>query len=611
MGVQGPRPRGNPNWNAAADLTWLRGNHNFKAGFQILQISRLQKNQFGQLDFTNEPTRDPNATTTTGDFLATALLGLPSQIRGFVPDLGFIDFRTSTYSAYVQDQWTIKPNLTLTYGLRYDYVTRAFGENGTFQSGPDLSDRRVAHLPRPDARGLHRPDAAPLPARAAPADPVQPVHPGHRGHQRRAEADHGQLGAARGPRLADQPQDGPSHRLRAHVGLDGLAQPVRPAPVRDVGMAAGLRLRHGHDQHDESARSGPDGRVLLVARDRAAPSAALERHRRLLQRPRPQERVFAPVARRAPEGDHPRPDGGPRLRRQLQRPHGVRGPRLPPAAAAIDPATGRRLTAAERDALRPWPHITTDARYSNDIGMSKYNALQVKVQRRFANGLASMLSYTWSHGVDTSSGWFGVENGIGGRARCRTTGTSTTPRERVGLRHPAHPDLGDDLGAAVRPGQALAPGGRPFLDPRQLAAQLDGARPLRTADDGHGGRRSRQHRLHRLRAGRPGGRPAAWPTPRPTSGSTPRRSRSPSTTSEPPSGTACARRATGTWTSASRRTSPSGRAVKCSSAWRPSTSSTTSTTATPRRRSTTSNFGRITTMNGRPRQLQFGLRLVF
>ena len=28
--------------------------------------------------------------------------------------------------------------------------------------------------------------------------------------------------------------------------------------------------------------------------------------------------------------------------------------------------------------------------------MSKYNALQLKVQRRFASGLASMLSYTYS-----------------------------------------------------------------------------------------------------------------------------------------------------------------------------------------------------------------------
>ena len=59
LGVQGPRPRGNPNWNAAADLTWLRGKHNFKFGFQMLQISRLQRNQFGQLLFSTEATRNP------------------------------------------------------------------------------------------------------------------------------------------------------------------------------------------------------------------------------------------------------------------------------------------------------------------------------------------------------------------------------------------------------------------------------------------------------------------------------------------------------------------------------------------------------------------------
>lgn len=46
--------------------------------------------------------------------------------------------------------------------------------------------------------------------------------------------------------------------------------------------------------------------------------------------------------------------------------------------------------------------------------MARYNALQLKVQHRFADGLASMLSYTLSRSVDTSSGWFAAENGIGG-----------------------------------------------------------------------------------------------------------------------------------------------------------------------------------------------------
>ena len=86
-----------------------------------------------------------------------------------------------------------------------------------------------------------------------------------------------------------------------------------------------------------------------------------------------------------------------------------------PKLAAIDPATGRRLTAAERNELREWSHITGDFRYSDDIGMSNYNALQVKVQQRFAKGFTTLLSYTWSHSEDTSSGWFDAEGGIGGR----------------------------------------------------------------------------------------------------------------------------------------------------------------------------------------------------
>jgi hypothetical protein len=83
--------------------------------------------------------------------------------------------------------------------------------------------------------------------------------------------------------------------------------------------------------------------------------------------------------------------------------------------AAIDPTTGRRLTAAERNDLREWPHITGDFRYSDDIGMSKYNSFQLKAQQRFAKGFTSMLSYTWSRTIDTSSGWFDAEGGIGGR----------------------------------------------------------------------------------------------------------------------------------------------------------------------------------------------------
>ena len=115
---------------------------------------------------------------TTGDPIASALLGLPSRIQGFVPDEGYIDFHTSTLSGYVQDQWSLRPNLTLTYGLRYDYVTRVLGRL-RLPERPRHEHRRMADRPRDDAAGVHGPGAA-VPAGAAAVDSVQPVHQGHR-----------------------------------------------------------------------------------------------------------------------------------------------------------------------------------------------------------------------------------------------------------------------------------------------------------------------------------------------------------------------------------------------------------------------------------------------
>jgi hypothetical protein len=57
----------------------------------------------------------------------------------------------------------------------------------------------------------------------------------------------------------------------------------------------------------------------------------------------------------------------------------------------------------------PW--ATAGITYAQSIGYSNYNALEAKLQRRFANGLNSLLSYTWGKSIDTSSGYFNVENG--------------------------------------------------------------------------------------------------------------------------------------------------------------------------------------------------------
>jgi hypothetical protein len=411
LGVQGPRPRENPNWNAATDVTWLRGNHHFKSGFQMLRIGRLQKNQFGQIDFSAESTRNPQSTSDTGDPLASALLGLPSRITGFIPDQGYIDFHTSTLSGYFQDQWALRSNLTVTYGLRYDYVTRVIGDYG-FQSGPDLNTGQWL-IALPDMPGACTGQAPPcLPSALSQIPFNQSIRVlGSRDSVLKPIKDNW------GPRAGVAWQMNPQTVLRTGYALmwDSMVSRSQYGQhqyetwgwPQFSGIETGaINVEGGSLQRIEDVRSLP------FAAPRATPwnssgfyndpdrkNAYSHQWHVELQR----ELTHNLVAGVAYVGSY---NG------RMEYAGRPQAPRVP----AVDPATGRKLTAAERDQLRPWPWINGTFTYSDDIGMSRYNGLQVRLQHRFADGLSSTLSYTLSRSIDTSSGWFNAEGGIGGGA---------------------------------------------------------------------------------------------------------------------------------------------------------------------------------------------------
>jgi hypothetical protein len=57
----------------------------------------------------------------------------------------------------------------------------------------------------------------------------------------------------------------------------------------------------------------------------------------------------------------------------------------------------------------PFPYISPTY-YDRSWGTSSYNSLQFMLNKRFENGLAYMVSYTYSKSMDTAcSGWYGVE----------------------------------------------------------------------------------------------------------------------------------------------------------------------------------------------------------
>lgn len=109
-------------------LTWVRGNHQLKTGFDFRYSlnSEVQRPLAGgSFSFDNR---------VTGSAIANLLLG--RVVAAQITDLDRIESRTNLYSAFVQDDWKVTRNLTLNLGLRYDLDTPRF-ERSNRQSGFD------------------------------------------------------------------------------------------------------------------------------------------------------------------------------------------------------------------------------------------------------------------------------------------------------------------------------------------------------------------------------------------------------------------------------------------------------------------------------------------
>jgi outer membrane receptor protein involved in Fe transport len=125
---QGFRDNINENVELNEALTWSKGNHNIKVGFQFLRLQYLTRQDYpGQISF---------GTTFTGAGLAEASLGLTSSITAQNRlNQGGIQHDVFTY---LQDDWRATPRLTVNFGLRYELPFQWFqpqGEASTFIPG--------------------------------------------------------------------------------------------------------------------------------------------------------------------------------------------------------------------------------------------------------------------------------------------------------------------------------------------------------------------------------------------------------------------------------------------------------------------------------------------
>ena len=146
-----PSDRDDNHYQAVGNLTWTTGNHTFKTGTDISwQLSdRINNsNSRGVFRFDGRYTGHP---------LADLLMGFPRQTSR---RLGESKAYPSTwvFGFFLQDDWKITPNLTLNLGVRYDFQTDLVSENNRF-SRYNVATGNIEIVGKAsDLRDISRPD---------------------------------------------------------------------------------------------------------------------------------------------------------------------------------------------------------------------------------------------------------------------------------------------------------------------------------------------------------------------------------------------------------------------------------------------------------------------
>jgi hypothetical protein len=125
-------------------LTWVRGANTWKfgAGFSAYQNNTVY-DFYGNGIFDFYSAFDPGG---TGDSLADFLVGIPYDL--FEGPNASNDIRSKSVYGFVQDEWRVKKNLTLSLGLRYEYSQPKLDtQRRTFSIIPGAQSTRFPNAP--------------------------------------------------------------------------------------------------------------------------------------------------------------------------------------------------------------------------------------------------------------------------------------------------------------------------------------------------------------------------------------------------------------------------------------------------------------------------------
>lgn len=410
-GIGGSGPSGSESYeyNFAVNMTWLHGNHQIRYGFEEMIPGMTQGKSGGHFggasfSFAQQETADPNNEGSTGNPLASALIGVPDNGR-FQAEVNSV--RTVAPSAYIQDSWKFKPRLTLNAGLRWDGA-----------SSPHLLDGTTAGMLDPRtgnwivSGGKLPPPCNPAGGVFAPCIPNQQSYPGLTADQAAAIAEH--VVPAANPNLGPDP-------IYTNFGPRfGFAYQITNKTV----------IRGGYGLIYDNVTG-----TVQTVRDRllAWPSnASLPLVFNVIGAPVDTIADIVPTissAKALPTVPTPFRQFGwyydPKLKDHYSQQFNldIQAQVTTSLLASVSyvgsidrhlPITGVANNSpqpGQAGANRPFPWSGT-ALEATSRGESNFNALEMRVDRHSANGLNFGTGFTWSKAMDNgSSGYYGVENG--------------------------------------------------------------------------------------------------------------------------------------------------------------------------------------------------------
>ena len=149
--VGGPTTNILENFSLKDDMTWVKGQHSFKFGYDLIHERQNNYNlgsPSGSFSFDGASGLTGSGTQTTpntgGISLASFLLGSVSSATFSIPTASWLP-RDNIQSVYFQDDWKVSPTLTLNLGVRYMNESPWHTKYGQFsQFDPTLPDTLVA-----------------------------------------------------------------------------------------------------------------------------------------------------------------------------------------------------------------------------------------------------------------------------------------------------------------------------------------------------------------------------------------------------------------------------------------------------------------------------------